>query len=77
MDGIIPLQRFEMSLHFDSDEQAITAAFQGGAVALAYRKFDEQTKEEAYREYLESIARYRNKTGYEIPGEFVVASGRK
>lgn len=73
----IDSDRFDMSLQFDSDEQAITAAFLGGAVALAYRKFDEQTKEKAHREYLESIAPYRNKTGYEIPGEFVIVTGKK
>lgn len=73
----IESERFDISLHFDSDKEAIIAAFLGGAVALAYRKFDEQTKEEAHREYLESIAPYSNGTGYEIPGEFVVVTGRK
>ncbi|WP_372638994.1 class I SAM-dependent methyltransferase [Fodinibius sp.] len=70
-------ERFDMKLHFDSDEQAVIAAFLGGAVALAYRKFDEQTKEEAHAEYLESIGSYRDETGYDIPGEFVIVSGKK
>jgi ubiquinone/menaquinone biosynthesis C-methylase UbiE len=69
--------RFKMKLHFDSDEQAVIAAFLGGAVALAYRKFDEQTKEEAHEEYLESIESFSNGSGYDIPGEFVIVSGKK
>lgn len=70
-------ERFDMTLHFDSDEQAVIAAFLGGAVALAYRKFDEPTKEEVHEEYLESIVPYHNETGYDIPGEFVIVTGRK
>lgn len=73
----INAERFDMALHFDSDEQAIIAAFQGGAVALAYRKFDQHTKEEAHAEYIESIQPYSNGSGYDIPGEFVIVSGRK
>ncbi|GAA5520104.1 class I SAM-dependent methyltransferase [Aliifodinibius salicampi] len=73
----IDSDRFDMKLHFDSDKQAVIAAFLGGAVALAYRKFDEQTKEDAHEEYLESIDSYRNETGYDIPGEFVIVSGKK
>lgn len=73
----IDSERFDMKLHFDSDEHAVIAAFLGGAVALAYRKFDEQTKKKAHAEYLESISPYRNETGYDIPGEFVIVSGKK
>lgn len=73
----IEVERFSVSLHYSDPDVAVMAAFAGGPVALAYRKFDEQTKEEAHREYLESIAPYRNRTGYEIPGEFVVAKGVK
>lgn len=73
----VATDRFDASLHFESDEQALVGAFLGGAVALAYRKFDEPTKEEVHREYLESIHPYRNGRGYDIPGEFVIVSGRK
>lgn len=66
-----------MKLHFDSDEQAVIASFWGGAVARAYRKFDEHTKVEVHTEYLESIEPYRNENGYDIPGEFVIVFGRK
>ena len=40
-------------------------------MALAYSRFDDDTRNEAHAEYLESIGPYRNGSGYEIPGEFV------
>lgn len=73
----IDSKRFDMTLYFDSEEEAVNAAFFGGAVALAYRKFDEQTKEEVHGEYPESIGPYRNETGFDIPGEFVMVTGHK
>lgn len=70
-------ERFSVTLHYDSPEHAIMAAFAGGPVALAYRKFDEETRKEAHQDYLETIEPYRKETGYEIPGEFVIAKGFK
>lgn len=69
--------RFISKLHFRNYKQACEAAFLGGAVALAYQKFDEETRREADREYLDSIQRYHNGMGYDIPGEFVIAEGFK
>lgn len=48
-----------------------------GPVALAYQKFDEQTRNKAHTEYLDSISEYRNGNGYKMLGEFVVAKGVK
>ncbi len=73
----IETERFPVTLRYSSKEIAVMAAFAGGPVALAYQKFDLQTKEEVHQEYLESISEYRNGKGYQIPGEFVVASGMK
>ncbi|MDR8393292.1 class I SAM-dependent methyltransferase [Aliifodinibius sp. S!AR15-10] len=73
----IKSERFNIDLHYDTDREAIIGAFLGGAVALAYRKFDEKTKDEAHGEYLDSIAQFRNENGYDIPGEFVITSGVK
>lgn len=70
-------ERFEVNLHYDTGKDAIVGAFLGGAVALAYRKFDEQTKEEVHEEYLESILPFKSGEGYDIPGEFVVTKGLK
>ncbi|SMO37371.1 class I SAM-dependent methyltransferase [Fodinibius sediminis] len=73
----IAIHRFSSELHFRDDKQACVAAFQGGAVALAYQKFDERTREEVNQEYLESIRKYRNGNEYNVPGEFVIAKGIK
>jgi len=70
-------KRFFCDLYFRNDEQACTAAFLGGAVALAYQKFDRRTKEEVSREYLDSINQYRNGQSYDMPAEFVIVKGRK
>lgn len=73
--GKVTIERFNINLHYDTDEEAIIGAFLGGAVALAYRKFDDKTKEEAHAEYIESIQPFHNGNGYDIPGEFVITTG--
>lgn len=72
----VTTERFSVTLPYNTPEEACTAAFWGGAVALAWRKFDEEKREGARAEYLDSIEPYRNGDGsYAIPGEFVVARG--
>lgn len=73
----IGIVRFHQNLAFNDDEHALMAAFAGGPMALAYRKFNEETKEKAHREYLNSISEFKNGEGYEVPGEFVLACGIK
>lgn len=75
--GFVDVNVIRMStvLKYASDEEACGAAFAGGPVALAYSRFNEATRDEAREEYLRSIARWRSSTGYNIPGEFVVARG--
>ena len=46
-------------------------------MALAYSRFTEAMKAEAYAEYLASIEPYRSGDGYAVPGEFVVVAGTK
>jgi ubiquinone/menaquinone biosynthesis C-methylase UbiE len=67
--------RIVTSLEYESGEEACLAAFAGGPVAMAYSRFDAQTRESAYVEYLESIATFRRGNGYAIPGEFVITVG--
>jgi hypothetical protein len=62
-------------LWYSSDQAALDAAFAAGPVALAHDRFDEATRREAYAEYLDSIAGFRDGAGYRIPGEFVVVRG--
>lgn len=71
----ITSNRFRTELPFDSEDDACGAVFEGGPVALAWRTFDEEKREGARAEYLESIAPYRNGDGYVIPGEFVITEG--
>lgn len=70
-------ERVSATLHFPDAETALSAAFVGGPVALAYARFDNETKASAHAEYLDSIAEYRTGNGYLVPGEFVIATGRK
>jgi ubiquinone/menaquinone biosynthesis C-methylase UbiE len=71
----VHLERISTTLVYESADAALGAAFIGGPVALAYSRFDDDTREGARREYLESIARFRRGDGYAVPGEFVVARG--
>jgi ubiquinone/menaquinone biosynthesis C-methylase UbiE len=68
--------RISTVLEYASADDAIGAAFIGGPVAMAYSRFDEATRTEAHREYLDSIAPYRADGRYRLPGEFVVVYGR-
>jgi len=73
----IRLERFRTMLPYQSDEEALSAAFSAGPVALPYSRFDETTRRAAHAEYLKSIRDFRVNGGYRIPGEFVLATGRK
>jgi SAM-dependent methyltransferase len=71
------VDRLNTLLHYASAEEALGAAFAGGPVALAYSRFDDETKCQAHAEYLASIEAYRDGEGYRIPGEFVVLRAEK
>jgi len=73
----IRLERIEVELAYDTAEDALSAAFRGGPVALAYSRFDGKTKQAVHGEYLASIKTYKSGAGYGIPGEFVAAAGTK
>jgi hypothetical protein len=70
-------ERLPSTLRYESEEEALGAAFVGGPVALAYSRMDEPTRESAHADYLNSIAAYRAGKGYNVAGEFVVAIGWK
>jgi ubiquinone/menaquinone biosynthesis C-methylase UbiE len=69
--------RLETQLIYASPEEACEAAFVGGPVALAYSRFSHKMKAEVHKEYLDSLAAYRDEHGYSVPGEFVVVVGIK
>jgi len=67
--------RLSVTLDYAGADDALGAAFAGGPVALAYSRFDDEMREGAHADYLESIADYKEGAGYKIPGEFVVVAG--
>lgn len=69
--------RITTQLEYPSAAEALEAAFDAGPVALANARFDEATRSTAHAEYLASIEPYRRGDAYHIPGEFVVAQGRR
>lgn len=69
--------RLTVGIDYAGDEEALGAAFLGGPVALAYSRFDEATRRSAHEAYLDSIAAFADGVGYRVPGEFVIASGRR
>ena len=71
------VERLNTVLDYASGEDALGAAFAGGPVALAYSRFDENTKSEAHAEYLASIESFRDGDSYHVPGEFVVLRAGK
>jgi len=73
----VVVRRISTVLHYADAREALGAAFEGGPVALAYHKFSDAVKEEVHADYLLSIESFRRGGGYAVPGEFVVASGRK
>jgi ubiquinone/menaquinone biosynthesis C-methylase UbiE len=73
----LAVDRIATTLDYASGDDACGAAFAGGPVALAYSRFDGPTRDAAHREYLDSIAEWKLGEGYEVPGEFVVASGTR
>lgn len=75
--GDVRFERISVELVYASADEALSAAFEGGPVALAYSRFDDSTRVTVRAEYLQSIEGYRDGAGYHIPGEFVAAVGRK
>ncbi len=73
----IQVERLPATLEYDTPDEAIGGAFLGGAVAMAYSRFDEPTREAVHQEYLDSIASWRRGDGFAIPAEFVVAVGER
>jgi SAM-dependent methyltransferase len=73
--GEVVCERITTILEYDGPDSAVGAAFAGGPVAMAYARFDDETREEAHAEYLASIESFRSDEGYRIPGEFVVVHG--
>jgi len=70
-------ERVPATMSFASEQHAARAALQGGALALAWSRFDSRTRDEVVREYVAAIAPFRSGEGYELPAEFAVAVGQR
>jgi hypothetical protein len=72
----IEQQRIAATLIYADADEACSAAFVGGPVALAWSRFDSAVRERVRARYLEAIAPWRDGHGYRVPGEFVVVAAR-
>ena len=73
----VSVVRLRVDLAYRDDGEAVGAAFLGGPVALPYGRFGDDERRDVEREYLDSIAEFRNGEGYLVPGEFVIATAVK
>jgi SAM-dependent methyltransferase len=69
--------RIKTTLNYDNEADLLGATIDGGAVALAAKRFDHQTRQLVEKEFLQSVSEYRNEGRYCIPAEFVVVAGEK
>jgi ubiquinone/menaquinone biosynthesis C-methylase UbiE len=74
----VEVHRLPVTIDYASEHDALTAMIDGGAVALAAKRFDATARRHVEDRFLHSIAGFRRDGGdYHIPGEFVVAAGWK
>ncbi|MEO8486637.1 MAG: hypothetical protein ABI585_09900 [Betaproteobacteria bacterium] len=57
-------------------DEACSAAFVGGTVALARSRFDGEVRARVCGRTLDAIEPWREERGYRLPGEFVVVAAR-
>jgi SAM-dependent methyltransferase len=70
----IEQQRIVTTLDYANGDEACDAAFIGGPAALAWSRFDAETRARVRARYIEAIEPWRAYEGYQIPGEFVIVS---
>jgi len=63
-------------LEYETAQNLLDAILMGGPVALAVKRFDEQTMQDVSEEFLQSVSEFLVDGHYRIPGEFVTVSGR-
>jgi ubiquinone/menaquinone biosynthesis C-methylase UbiE len=67
-------RRIAATLSYADADEACDAAFVGGPVALAWSRFDADVRARVRARYVEAIAPWRSRGGYELPGEFVLVA---
>ncbi len=74
--GDIQEHRQSEFLKFADGDTLDQAVIMGGPFAMAVKRFDEETLLQVRREFMASVAKFKNNDGsYAIPGEFVTVSG--
>jgi ubiquinone/menaquinone biosynthesis C-methylase UbiE len=73
---IVEHHRLASALTYIDAEEACDAAFIGGPVALAWSRFDEETRKRVRSRYVQAIAPWKCGSGYQVPGEFVIVAAR-
>jgi SAM-dependent methyltransferase len=66
--------RITTTLVYADADEACSAAFAGGPVALAWSRFDATARDRVRRRYVDAIAAWRDGQAYRVPGEFVIAA---
>ena len=67
--------RVASQLPYADADEACSAAFVGGPVALAWSCFGDDVRARVRARYLEAIGAWRHGQAYRVPGEFVVVGG--
>ena len=70
-------QRLSVVLDDASAREACDAAFEGGAVAMAWSRFDASTRACVPARYLQAFVAWRHDAGYRVPAEFVVLAAAR
>jgi SAM-dependent methyltransferase len=73
----VETERVPITLAWPSEDAVVGAMLEGGAVALAWKRFSPETRAEVRAEYLASIAPFRRGEGYEIAAEVVFATAHR
>ena len=66
-----------VTLSWRSGDEACRAMLEGGAVALAWNRFDAETRAVVHAEYLASLEPFRRGERYDVPAEVMFATARK
>jgi SAM-dependent methyltransferase len=66
-----------VTLSWRSADEACGAMLEGGAVALAWNRFDAETRAVVRAEYLASLEPFRRGERYDVPAEVTFATARK
>jgi SAM-dependent methyltransferase len=70
----VEAHRIAVTLDYADADEMCRAALVGGPAALAWSRFDQQTRERVCDRYVKALAPFRYSRGYRLPGEFVIVS---